>query len=254
MGGNHGNGRTHAAFGLLDTSSGYGLEHARWSQCRQSHKVLPGDSGHKAFGRNWPVVMHPDPWRGRLLRLGPLLQRSRNDLTENGPVIWAQCPGWGTGIQADSMQDLITVDITDANNRSLVHEARLNGFRTHAICLLPEVGAIVRAERFNPQLRQRSSSSAGVRASIRPSPTEGDAPADGDSRRSAVRKDLTLPTAKGGEFLRGTDLRQLYSQTARQTRPTRSPAGLRVLGKIACQILLTYGLDDAIHFTPPTIA
>ena len=138
-------------------------------------------------------------------------------------------PAWGTGIQADSIQDLITVDITDANNHSLVHEAGLNGFRTHAICLLPEVGAIVRAERFHPQLRQLASSSAGVRASIRPSPTEEDAPTDGDSRRNAVRKALTLPTAKGGGFLRGSDLRQLYSQRASQTRPIRSPAGLRYL-------------------------
>ncbi len=47
---------------------------------------------------------------------------------------------------------------------------------------------------------------------------------------------------------------ELYSQMANQTPPIRSPECLRVLGKIVRRILLTSGLDDAIHFTPPTIA
>ena len=55
-------------------------------------------------------------------------------------------------------------------------------------------------------------------------------------------------------FLRGTHSGALYSQGVSQTPPSQSPEGLWLLDVMVRRILLTSGLDDAIHFTSPTIA
>jgi len=67
------------------------------------------------------------------------------------------------------------------------------------------------------------------------------------------RETLTRPTPKGGGFLRGTHARELYSQRVSQTPAIQSPEGLWLLDVMVRRILFTSGLDDAIHFTSPTI-
>ena len=64
---------------------------------------------------------------------------------------------------------------------------------------------------------------------------------------------LTLPMRKRRGFLRGTHSGALYSQGVSQTPPIQSPEGLWLLDVMVRRILLTSGLDDAIHFTSPTI-
>ncbi len=65
---------------------------------------------------------------------------------------------------------------------------------------------------------------------------------------------LTLPMRKRRGFLRETHFGALYSQGVSQTPPIQSPEGLWLLAVMVRRILLTSGLDDAIHFTSPTIA
>ncbi len=65
-----------------------------------------------------------------------------------------------------------------------------------------------------------------------------------------LRRSLTLATAGG--FCE--KLQRALLARGEPNAPIWSPEGLRLLGMIGRPILLTSGLDDAEHFTSPTIA
>ena len=76
----------------------------------------------------------------------------------------------------------------------------------------------------------------------------------GNARYWMMGPRLTLPMRKRRGFLRGMHSGALYSQGVSQTPPSPSPEGLWLLDVMVRRILLTSGLDDAIHFTSPPIA